>query len=103
MPKPICIIYFPDLFDVNNNRNWIYDYMRALNGEENKDSKTNYKLSHDYSDYHWFCFYKDEITEPEFKVFYEKDFTQIKFDELKQIVSNSIEKYKNEKVNSRRS
>ena len=97
MSKPICIIYFPETYcSIPNNREWIYEYMSYLNGDRN--NKFSW-MKHDFYDYHWFCFYKDDISEPEFKVFYEKDFTEIKFEELKQIVNNSIEKYKNEKVN----
>lgn len=88
-PKPIVVIYFPDKFVAGgSNRNWIYEYMAALNGETDN---SKWKLSHDYTDYHWFCFYKYGIEEPEFKVFYEKDFDQVKYEELKKIVLQSIE------------
>lgn len=94
--KPICVIYFPYLFYPESGaRNWIYEYARFLNGDDHEkkwDSKC------DYSQYYWFCFYKSNITEPEFKVFYEKEFNQVKFEELKQMVNDAIgqQKIKNQ-------
>ncbi len=88
MAKPICIIYFPDQFYPNRTRRWIYDYMRFLNGDVDNDEAL--KESEYYKDYYWFCFYKIGINEPEFKVFYEKDFSEIKFEELKQLVLESV-------------
>lgn len=90
-PKPIVVIYFPDMFVAGgSDRNWIYEYMAALNGET--DGMSKWKFSSDYTDYHWFCFYKYDISEPELKVFYEKYFTPIQYEELKQMVLDSIEK-----------
>ena len=37
-------------------------------------------------DYLWFCFFKEGITEPEFKTFYDKDFTPLQYNELKELV-----------------
>jgi len=93
-PKPIVVIYFPDRFvSASHDRNWIYEYMRALNGES--DTEAKWSLKKEYCEnYFWFCFYKDDINEPEFKVFYEKDFTEIKYQELKQLVLDSIKKEK---------
>ena len=89
MSKPIAVIYFPDNFVAGGmDRSWVYEYMRALNGESPTNNK--WDLSHDYSDYHWFCFYKDEITEPEFHIFFEKDFTPIQYEELRKIVYDSL-------------
>ena len=91
MSKPIVVIYWPENFRVgNSDPSWIYEYMSVLNGEAPANNK--WSLSHDYSDYHWFCFYKCDIQEPEIKVFYEKDFTEIKYQELKKMVMKSIKK-----------
>lgn len=92
--KPICVIYFPERFEgVSVDRNWIYEYMQYLNGE--KVASKNYWQHTDYwKDYYWFCFYKEDINEPQFDVFYEKDFGEIKFEELKKIVLESIEQTK---------
>jgi len=93
MAKPICVIYFPDLYtSVDHDRNWIYEYARFLNGEQNDGGR--YQWDGHFTDYYWFCFYKNDITEPEFKVFHEKDFTPIKYEELKQLVLDSIDKIK---------
>jgi hypothetical protein len=89
MAKPICVIYFPDLFvNGSGDRNWIYQYMRFLNGEQ--DDGSNWKHSDHFTEYYWFCFYKQGIEEPEFKVFHEKDFTEIQFEELKKLVTESL-------------
>lgn len=92
MAKPICVIYFPDHFvDGIAERNWIYEYMRFLNGDRDQEDKYKYRGFENFNDYHWFCFYKQGINEPELKVFYEKDFTEIQFEELKKLITDSIE------------
>lgn len=91
MSKPIAIIYFPDIFDPVLKSGWIYEYMAALNGESVDPGKWNFK--HDYSDYHWFCFYKYDIQEPQIQVFHEKDFTEIQYQELKKIIQDSLPKH----------
>jgi len=65
--------------------------MEVFNGgfENNKSRFTDY-----WKEYYWLVFEKEEITEPELHVFYEKDFTDIKFEELKQLVFDSIENMK---------
>ena len=89
MSKPIVVIYFPDNFMTGSgDSNWIYEYMQVLNGESPTNNK--WYLTHDYTDYHWFCFYKYDIQEPELKVFYEKDFTEIQYQELKQLINEAI-------------
>jgi len=91
MSKPIVVIYFPDTFEPSGKRNWVYDYMAFLNGEEVPNNKFNWG-KHDYSDYHWFCFYKGGINEPQLQVFYEKDFEQTTYEELKKLIQDSIAK-----------
>lgn len=89
--KPICVIYLPLDFVLggNNKYNAPLEMMKALNGNFG-DSDNNVKYTDYWKDYYWFSFYKNEITEPEFKVFYVKDFTEIEMNELKGIVLNAI-------------
>ena len=95
MAKPICIIYIPEHYSSGKGDNrWIFQYADFLNGNPNPDSNISWGNSEVYSDYLWFCFPKDEIDAPEFKVFYDKDFTPIQFEELKQLILNSTEKTK---------
>lgn len=95
--KPIVVIYFPDAYMGGSmDRHWIYDYMNALNGETDNQSK--WSLKKDYTDYHWFCFYKDDIREPEFRVFYEKDFTKIQYEELKKMVHDALQQSQNQSI-----
>jgi len=90
MAKPICVIYLPDELALSGGGKIINpsDLMNLLNGWGDKDK---YRHTDYWQDYLWFSFYKDGITEPEFKVFHEKDFTEIQYEELKQLVLNSIE------------
>lgn len=95
MAKPICIIYIPEHYSVGTRGNrWIFEYADFLNGNQNPDSNISWGKSEVYSDYLWFCFPKDEIDAPEFKIFYDKDFTPIEFEELKKLITYSIEKSK---------
>lgn len=87
MAKPICVIYFPETMQTTlGDRGWIYNYMRFLNGEKDLPMKS----SDYFTEYYWFCFYKYEIDAPEFEVFHEKDFTDIQYNELKELVLKSI-------------
>jgi hypothetical protein len=88
--KPICVIYFPTEYSSMGGMisNWIYEYMAFLNGEPMEQYE--FGAAERFKDYCWFCFYKDSINEPEFKVFHEKDFTEIQYQELKQLVEDSL-------------
>lgn len=92
--KPICVIYFPDQYYAteNGNRNWIYEYAGALNGEK---IDGRFKLMTDYTQYYWFCFYKQDIDAPELQVFNANDITPIQFQELKDIVMEEIKNQNN--------
>lgn len=92
MPKPICVIYFPHDFPANGRKSWIYEYMRYLNGEQTDGSIKWDGRKEYWNEYYWFCFYKEEITEPELQVIHEKDFTEMQFQELKELVLSSIPK-----------
>lgn len=94
MAKPICIIYFPENYSsvIPSNNNWIYEYMGFLNGEGGKNSK--WEKSDYFTDYYWFCFYKYDINAPEFQVFHEKDFTDIQYQELKEMITRNLETQK---------
>ncbi len=93
--KPICVIYFPDLFLPNINRGWIYEYMAFLNGDGREDGKMKWHTKADYyKDYYWFCFYDAEIQTPRFEVFNVKELTEVNFEELKRMVEEAIQKNK---------
>ncbi len=87
MSKPICVIYLPYSLDGGNGRMLTpVDLMSALNGRD--DSK--HKPDDYWKDYLWFSFYKDDIIAPEFQVFHEKDFTEIQYEELKELLEKSL-------------
>jgi hypothetical protein len=85
-PKPICVIYWPGNYLFGRDKNWIYEFACALNG----DNFQGFKLATNFTDYHWFCFYDQDIHTPEFKVFHAKDITEIEFEDLKKLVLESI-------------
>ncbi len=90
--KPICVIYFPDAFYGDGiKRNWIYEYMRFLNGDSDGNDKIKYHSRQDYyKDYYWFCFYGHDIYEPRIEVFNVKDLSEVNFEELKAMVMEAI-------------
>jgi hypothetical protein len=90
MAKPICVIYLPADFVISGKeKSAPLELMSALNGYDEKDGN---KPNNYWKQYYWFCFYKEGIHEPEFKVYFEKDFTELKFAQLKKIVTDSIKK-----------
>jgi hypothetical protein len=91
MAKPIAILYVPE--DGRGIGAFHSDLMRELNGIEND----TYVRTDFWAEYYWLVIYKDDIREPELKVFYEKDFTEIKLNELKEIVLNHIKDYEQRK------
>lgn len=94
--KPICVIYFPDAYIPDTQRNWIYEYMRFLNGDTLPSDKIRYHQKDDYyKDYYWFCFYKPDISEPQFLVFNTKDFTSANFNTIKSMIKEAIENKNN--------
>lgn len=86
--QPICVIYLPKNFPFYGEASEIrtLELMNELNGWKPDHPKEP------LGGYVWFSFYKEGITEPEFKVFYEKDWDEIGFEELKKLVTDSINK-----------
>jgi len=98
-PKPICVIYLPENFPIYGryNEDAPMELMRALNNNfgDPGDGKRTYP---DYwTQYYWFCFTKyGQIEAPEFKVFHPKDFTEIQFNELKDMILADLESMKHD-------
>lgn len=86
MAKPIVVIYVPKHFPESG---WDpSQVMNILNNTENEKTRsTNY-----WTEYYWFCFVNEELDTPELKVFYDKDFTPINFEELKKMIDEQIKK-----------
>jgi len=88
--RPICVIYIPDNLSLGRGgiSSTANEIMRVLNGwdDEINESLRDKKLD----EYIWFSFRKPDITTPEFKVFYSKDFTEIQYQELKKLVMDSL-------------
>ena len=70
--KPIFIVSIPS----KNANEYVAELTEILNKRLN--------------DYHVLVVQYDEIDFPEFKVFYEKDFNKVKYEELKAIVSKYV-------------
>lgn len=86
MAQPISIIYFPYNYV---NRQEIDKIVFHLNGWDD-NSKEN--PPNPLGGYLWFCFEKDGIDAPEFVVYYEKDFNEIKYEELKALIIENLSK-----------
>lgn len=88
-PKPIVVIYLPRHYDVFKSID-PGELMAILNGNfGGDDNLVKIKVTKYWMDYYWFCFYKDEIDEPEFQVFYQKDQQPISNDELKKLIQDA--------------
>lgn len=86
--KPIAIIYFPYDFSFGKGCKVIspLDLMQHFNGWQ---EQSNHREP--IGGYLWFCFFKESLTDPEFKVFHSKDFTEIEYNELKEMVLKEIQ------------
>lgn len=93
MTKPIAILYIPDSdsgLGLSSQRQAM-DFMESLNdgyGDPNPSGRL--RTNGFWKDYYWFVFVDCDIRTPKLKVFYEKDFTKIQFNELKDLVLNHI-------------
>jgi hypothetical protein len=94
MAKPIVVMYIPREGYFSDQHGWDetwYELTRILNGnfgEQSSKDKRTYPLY--WTDYYWLVFPKEDIPEPELQVFYEKDFTPIKFEELKKFIEDAL-------------
>lgn len=79
--RPIVVVKIPMNWSVGRDG-------RRINWSDcNEFTKINEELK---PDYHWFFILNESITEMEFQVFYEKDFTPIQHEELKKLITDSI-------------
>lgn len=82
--KPICVVYIPDnISDAGIKSGWSLcnELMEAWNNSK--------------PDYHWFCLIDYNAERIEFKVFHEKDFTPIQYEELKKLIEDSLPQKQN--------
>jgi hypothetical protein len=87
MAKPIALMYWPIEMDMGNGSTLgAGQMMGILNGLDDK-----YKADLIFQDYLWLVVPKPNISEPELKVFHEKDFTDIQYEELKAMVKEGVE------------
>jgi hypothetical protein len=86
--KPIVVIYVPDDFSFSEGGMIIkpLDLMKELNGW----GDASRRISDSYEGYCWWCFFKQGITEPEFKVFYPKDFTDADYKSLETLIQQAL-------------
>lgn len=91
--KSICVMYFPKDFSFVDDRTIEpFKLMKELNRWAEYESMDN-----SYGGYIWWCFFKENITEPELQVFHPKDFTEIQYQELRDMVMEEIKKLNTEK------
>jgi hypothetical protein len=89
-PKPICVIYLPPHFSMGYELDAAMELMIALNNGFGQPSDSTRHYTDYWKDYYWFCFTKYDIEAPEFKVFHCKDFTEIQFQELRDLILADI-------------
>lgn len=82
MAKPIVVIHTPIHFS------------GSFTKSQEMAAKDRDHLSVNYPDYYWFIFPDPKVQIPQFQVFYEKDFTEIQYEELKQLITDAIEQQK---------
>lgn len=96
-PKPIVVIYLPENYSVDgrDREDAPMELMKALNGNFGNNVESDRIYPDYWKEYYWFCFTKyGMIDAPEFKVFHPKDFTDIQFQELKDMVMADLEEMK---------
>jgi hypothetical protein len=81
MPKPICVISLPETSD-GIKTSW----------EVCRDLMDYYEKAK--PDYHWFVIPDEKLYTLHFQVFFEKDFTEIQYKELKEMIMNKLSKQK---------
>lgn len=93
MAKPIAVLYIPPegAFHARGEEGRTI-LMRELNGNYGRPVDGTDKLTFPqfWTDYYWLVFEKHDIDQPELQVFYEKDFTPIKFEELKKFIEDTL-------------
>lgn len=81
MAKPIFVVGFPAK-KTNGDINEISDHIKKALGDE----------------YYVLLYTNDEIYTPKFEAFYEKDFNEVKFEELKTIIQKAVNPIKGDKI-----
>lgn len=86
MRKPIAVLYIPTETTFGYELSAI-DLMQMFNGHDE-----NRKVNEAFYDYLWFVFVDTELNAPKIQVFHEKDFTDIQYDELMQLIETEMSK-----------
>ena len=84
-------MYLPPEFSFGKS-GYIVDPLELMKEFNGWGREGKYDPNNDIAQYLWFIFRKESITEPELKVFQEKDFTYIEYQELKDLVLDEINK-----------
>ena len=82
MAKPIALFYYPDfMFDESNGeRKGVSEIIQAFN-----------KMM---PDYYWLFFPNHNIKFPKLQVYFEKDFTDVEYDEIIEKINRKIDSLK---------
>jgi hypothetical protein len=85
MLKPIAVFYLPDNMSTIGR---VVNYTDCYNISED--------LKNTMPDYYWFVLIEKDVNikSPYLKVFYEKDFSETTYEELKKHIESKIEEYK---------
>jgi len=81
MAKPIALLNYPDaMFDVGDEERTAVDIIQILNKA--------------MPDYYWLCFPNHNLKFPKLQVYFEKDFTNIEYDEIIEKINRKIDSLK---------
>lgn len=80
MAKPISLFYYPDeMFNgVTDKKVSAVDVMQMMNKA--------------MPDYYWLCFPNHNLKFPKLQVFFEKDMTEIEYDDLVDLIRKKVDK-----------
>lgn len=89
--KPIVLMHIPTNLDIGDGKPASgVSLMNIFNGWD--EDKKPYS---EFLDYLWLIFDKPHIEAPEIQVFHPKDFTEIQYNELKQLVEDKLKELSN--------
>jgi hypothetical protein len=86
--KPIVVLYIPDA-DFFSSTLPPSSLMAAFNGHHNSIA-----MPDSFNGYLWFVFINHELVTPDLRVFHEKDYTEIQYEELRGMLQEGINSLK---------
>lgn len=86
--KPIVVLYIPSI-DYFGQELTPVDLMAAFNGHHR-----NITMPDAFNGYLWWVFVDQELRTPNLRVFHEKDYTEMQYDELRSMLEEGMKSIK---------